>query len=122
MGHAGLLGRKLDRPHLLGDEGAGEGDSRPEENAAAEDHFPVEAVAQVTKDGGSHHEAADEHCGGEESLRGSAGSLWLRAPGPDHSSWRPSSPWASHRGSSPREGDLGQSRAKETQERPSGLG
>lgn len=58
----GYWAGSLDRPHLLGDEGAGERDCRPEENAAAEDHFPVEAVAQVTKDGGSHHEAADKHC------------------------------------------------------------
>ena len=64
-GTDGTLGCRpgsLDRPHLLGDEGAGERDCRPEENAAAEDYLPVEAVAQVAKDGGSHHEAADEHC------------------------------------------------------------
>lgn len=46
---------------LLGNEGAGEGDGRPEENATAENHLPVEAVAQVAEDGGSHHEATDEH-------------------------------------------------------------
>ena len=63
------------RPHLLGDEGAGERDHRPEENSAAEDHFPVEAVTQVAEDGGGHHEAADEICMGKESFRGGAG-VW----------------------------------------------
>lgn len=73
MGRAGTLGGSPDRPHLLGDEGAGERDRRPEEDAAAEDHFPVEAVTQVAKDGGSHHEAADEHCAGRGELRGGTG-------------------------------------------------
>lgn len=63
------------RPHLLGDEGAGERDHRPEENPAAEDHLPVEAVTQVAEDGGGHHEAADENCAGEESFRDGTG-VW----------------------------------------------
>lgn len=50
-------------PHLLRDERAREGDGRPEEDATAEDHLPIESVTQVAEDGGSHHEAADEHCG-----------------------------------------------------------
>lgn len=89
MGHTRLLGRKLDRPHLLGDEGAGEGDSRPEENATAEDDFPVEAVAQVAKDGGSHHEAADEHYRRRGEPEGQCRVPMAAPPGPDHPSWGP---------------------------------
>lgn len=72
-GCARMPGRKPDGPHLLRDEGAGEGDRRPEEDTTAEDHLPVETVAQVAEDGGGHHEAADEHCAGGESVMG-AGS------------------------------------------------
>lgn len=50
-------------PHLLRDERTREGDGRPEEDAAAQDHLSIEAVTQIAEDGGSHHEAADEHCG-----------------------------------------------------------
>lgn len=46
--------------YLFADEGAGQSDDRPEENAAAQDDLSVEAVAQVTEDGSRHHEAADE--------------------------------------------------------------
>lgn len=62
LGEAAKQGH-LGGPHLLRDERTREGDSRPEEDAAAEDHLSVEAIAQVAEDGGSHHEAADEHCG-----------------------------------------------------------
>lgn len=50
-------------PYLFADEGAHQGYNGPEENATAQDDFSVEAVAQVTEDGGCHHEAADEDCG-----------------------------------------------------------
>lgn len=53
----------MGEPHLLRNERAREGDGRPEEDATAEDHLPIESVTQVAEDGGSHHEAADEHCG-----------------------------------------------------------
>lgn len=46
--------------YLFTDEGARQSDNGPEENAAAQDDLSVEAVAQVTKDGSCHHEAADE--------------------------------------------------------------
>lgn len=49
--------------YLFGDEGAGEGDGGPEEDATAQDDLPVETVAQVTEDGRRHHETADENCG-----------------------------------------------------------
>lgn len=53
-------------PYLFADERAQQGHSRPEENATAQDDLSVEAVTQVTEDGSSHHEAADEDCGGKE--------------------------------------------------------
>lgn len=72
------------RPHLLRDEGAGERDSRPEENPAAEDHLPVEAVTQVAEDGGSHHEAADECCVGRGEPRLWHRGLMAEPSRPDH--------------------------------------
>lgn len=65
--------------HLLRDERTREGDGRPEEDAAAEDHLSIEAVAQVAEDGGSHHEAADEHCGKKrEELEFVLSSAWIQ--------------------------------------------
>lgn len=49
--------------YLFTDEGARQSNNGPEENATAQDDLSVEAVAQVTKDGSCHHEAADEDCG-----------------------------------------------------------
>lgn len=46
--------------YLFADEGAGQSNDWPEENAAAQDDLSVETVAQVTEDGSCHHEAADE--------------------------------------------------------------
>lgn len=60
--------------YLFADEGAGQGNNGPEENATAQDDLSVEAVAQVAKNGGGHHEATDENCkkkeekGGEEEM------------------------------------------------------
>lgn len=48
--------------YLFADEGAGQGNNGPEENATAQDDLSVEAVAQVAENGGRHHEAADENC------------------------------------------------------------
>lgn len=48
--------------YLFADEGAGQGNNGPEENATAQDDLSVEAVAQVAEDGSRHHEAADENC------------------------------------------------------------
>lgn len=50
-------------PYLFADERAWQGHNRPEENATAQDDLSVEAVAQVTEDRSSHHEAADEDWG-----------------------------------------------------------
>ena len=72
------------RPHLLRNEGAGERDGRPEENPTAEDHFPVEAVTQVAKDGRSHHEAADEHCVGRGERQVWHMGLMAEPTRPDH--------------------------------------
>lgn len=74
----------LGGPHLLRDERTREGDGRPEEDAAAEDHLSIETVAQVAEDGGSHHEAADEHCG---KKRGELECLpsWLKPSAMRHS-------------------------------------
>lgn len=47
--------------YLLADEGAGQGNNGPEENATAQDDLSVEAVAQVAENGRCHHEAADEN-------------------------------------------------------------
>lgn len=47
--------------YLFADEGAGQGNNGPEENATAQDDLSVEAVAQVAENGGRHHEAADEN-------------------------------------------------------------
>lgn len=47
-------------PYLFADEGAGQSNNGPEENATAQDDLSVEAVAEVTKDGSCHHETADE--------------------------------------------------------------
>lgn len=47
--------------YLFADEGAGQGNDGPEENATAQDDLSVEAVAQVAENGGRHHEAADEN-------------------------------------------------------------
>lgn len=47
--------------YLFADEGAGQGNNGPEENATAQDDLSVEAVAQVAENGRSHHEAADEN-------------------------------------------------------------
>lgn len=52
--------------YLFADEGAWQSNNGPEENAAAQDDLSVEAVAQVTEDGGGHHEAADEDCRGRK--------------------------------------------------------
>lgn len=90
MGCQGYWAGSWDRPHLLGDEGAGECDCRPEENAAAEDHFPVEAVAQVAKDGGSHHEAADKHCARRRELKGQVRFPVAEPTCPDYPNLRPS--------------------------------
>lgn len=62
--------------YLFADEGAGQGNNGPEENATAQDDLSVEAVAQVAENGSRHHEAADENCkekkgggrGGERKL------------------------------------------------------
>lgn len=56
--------------YLYADEGAGQSNNGPEENATAQDDLSVEAVAQVTEDGSRYHEAADEDCGkeGEEKI------------------------------------------------------
>lgn len=47
-------------PYLFANEGAGQSNNGPEENATAQDDLSVEAVAEVTKDGSCHHETADE--------------------------------------------------------------
>lgn len=64
--------------YLFADEGAGQGDKRPEDDAAAQDDLSVEAVAQVTEDGSCHHEAADEDCGRKrgESVTGAGRQRW----------------------------------------------
>lgn len=54
-------------PYLFTDERAQQRNNGPEENATAQDDLSVEAVAQVTKDGSCHHEAADEDCGRKEA-------------------------------------------------------
>lgn len=67
-GSSGLVpGRR--ESYLSADEGAGQRNNGPEENATAQDDLSVEAVAQVAENGSRHHEAADENCkrkGGEE--------------------------------------------------------
>ena len=72
-GREGRGGVRVGTYLLVGDEGAGQGHRGPEEDAAAEDDLPVEAVAQVTEDGGGDHEAADEHC--EENDREEKASM-----------------------------------------------
>lgn len=48
--------------YIFGDKGAQQCDSRPEEDAAAQNDLPVKSVAKVTEDGCRHHETADENC------------------------------------------------------------
>lgn len=56
-----LSARLPTESYLFADEGAGQGNNGPEENATAQDDLSVEAVAQVAENGGRHHEAADEN-------------------------------------------------------------
>lgn len=41
--------------HRLSDEWAPQGRTRPEEKTSSKDDFPVVAISQVSKDGGSQH-------------------------------------------------------------------
>lgn len=41
--------------YRLSDEWAPQGDTRPEEKTSSKDDFPVVAISQVPKDGGSQH-------------------------------------------------------------------
>ena len=106
------------RPHLLGDEGAGERDRRPEENPAAEDHFAVEAVTQVAEDGGGHHEAADENCMGEESFRGGAGGGRVPRQSPPAQITQQETKCLLRKQPPPKRGSLGQSPGPGEPEQP----